>query len=323
MQALILNEAGEPDVRDEAVPDCGEDEALVQIRACILSCRDLNLHTDGQNDRNGASRKIGQGLTGLVVSTGADVDAVSPGDRVLVCRPDTGFSEYMSLPVNRLAVLPDTISYEEGAIALRLSSVLYGVEQLQAADKTVFVSGAGATGLLCAQTARLAGASKIIVSDLHPLRLRRAIDLAADVGINASTEDVHRRILDETDGRGVDAAMECAGEETSFRQCEACLRPHGTLVVSGAVRQMMTIDMRDWTERSLRLVMGREQMQDTPALVERGLKLVEAGAVRLRPLLTHVFPVHRAGEAFDLIRNDPNRTVKVALIQTPDSGTSV
>ncbi len=37
MQALILNAAGEPDVYDEVVPDCGEDEVLVQIRACVLT----------------------------------------------------------------------------------------------------------------------------------------------------------------------------------------------------------------------------------------------------------------------------------------------
>lgn len=318
MQALILNDAGEPDISDEVIPDCGEDEVLVQIRACVLSRRDMTLYTGTQGGQNGLSKRLGQGLTGIVASTGSKVASVTPGDRVLVCRTDVGFAEYLSLPAHQVVALPADISYEEGAIALRLSSVLYGLEQADIEHKTIFISGAGSTGLLCAQVARLFGVSKIIISDLHALRLRRAIDLAADTGINASTEDVNRRILDETDGQGVEVSIECTSDETSFRQCEACLRPHGMLVMLGAMRQPLTIDMNDWSTRSLRLTMGQEQTRDTRSFVERGLRLVEMGAVRLRPLLTHVFPIHRAKEAFDLIRKDPNRTVKVALTQ--DSG---
>jgi|GEM_PF-1477209 L-iditol 2-dehydrogenase len=321
MQALILNDTGKPDLADEAMPDCGADEVLVQIRACVLSHRDLDLYAGNQTGQAGLSRRLGQGLTGIVASTGSKVDAVAPGDRVLVCRMDVGFTEYLSVPAHQVVVLPADISYEEGAIALRLSSVLYGLEQAQVEHKTIFISGAGSTGLLCAQVARLFGVSKIIMSDLHALRLRRAMDLAADTGINASTEDVNWRILDETGGQGVEVSIECASTELSFRQCEACLRPYGMLIMLGAMQQPMTIDMDDWSARSLRLAMGREQPQDTRPFVERGLRLVESGAVRLRPLLTHVFPIHRAKEAFDLIQEDPNRSVKVALTQGPSPRT--
>ena len=321
MQALILNAVGELDIYDEVVPDCREDEVLIQIRACVLTRRDMDLYTGVQSRQNGLSGRLGQGLTGIVGYRGSKVTSLTPGDRVLVCRTDVGFAEYHSLPAHQVVALPDGISFEEGAIALRLSSVIYGIEQAQVEDKTVFISGAGATGLLCAQVARLSGASNIIISDLHALRLRRAIDLAADTGINASTEDVNRRILDETGGQGVEVSIECTSEEVSFRQCEACLRPHGMLVMLGTMRGPLTIDMHDWADRSLRLTMGREQTKDTRLLVERGLKLVEIGAVRLRPLLTHVFPLHRAREAFDLIHRDPNRTVKVALTQDSDPRT--
>ncbi|HCQ01845.1 MAG TPA: hypothetical protein DIT99_14655, partial [Candidatus Latescibacteria bacterium] len=90
MQALILNAAGEPDVYDEVVPDCGEDEVLVQIRACVLTRRDMDLYTGVQSQQNGLSGRLGQGLTGIVEYRGSKVNSVTPGDRVLVCRTDAG-----------------------------------------------------------------------------------------------------------------------------------------------------------------------------------------------------------------------------------------
>ena len=120
--------------------------------------------------------------------------------------------------------------------------------------------------------------------------------------------------MDRTGGHGVDVCLECAGSGASFAQCAAVLRPGGKLVVLKADPHFVSIDMREWSARSLQLIMGREQPVETPYLVDRGLKLVGIGAVRLRPLLTHVFPAHRAAEALALIDGHPDLAVEVALI---------
>lgn len=322
MQTLTLDAEGNPEVSSEPVPACNDEDVLVKVRACVLSRRSVADNGAGPpSTANGAHGTVSRSFTGVIESTGRLVDApgrrvdsLGRGDRVVACHNDGCFSEYRSVPAHEVVKLPQGVSYEEGAIAGLMPTVLKGMERAEVKGRTVFVSGAGTTGLLGTQVASISGASAVIASDLHAKRLQRAADTGADTLINASTEDVYRRVMDRTGGQGVDVSLECAGSGTSFAQCAAVLRPGGRLVVLKADSHSVTIDVREWSERSLQLIMGREQPLETPYLVDRGLKLVGIGAVRLRPLLTHVFPAHRAAEALDLIDGHPDLAVEVALI---------
>ncbi len=336
MQTMTLDAEDNPEVSGGPVPACNDGEVLVKVRACVLSRRGNADGGAGSKSADAGSKSADAGVlgaishsfTGVIESTGRLVDssgrrvdssgrrvnALSPGDRVVACHTEGGISEYRGVPAHHVIKLPQGVSYEEGAIAGLMPTILKGIERAEVKGRTVFVSGAGTTGLLGTQVAAISGASAVIVSDLHAKRLQRAADTGADTLINASTEDVQRRVLDRTGGQGVDVCLECAGNGTSFAQCAAVLRPCGKLVVLKADPHSVSIDIRDWSERSLQLIMGREQPIETPSLVDRGLKLVGIGAVRLRPLLTHVFPVHRAAEALELIEGHPDLAVEVALI---------
>lgn len=314
MKALVLAAPGKLEIRDEPDPDIGDREVLVRVRACTIGRCDLDMYTGVRQWNGTPPHRFGQEVVGIVESTGATVTQYARGDRVLIRTTQTGFAEYCSADADHLMQLPGFIGFEEGAIAQLFPAVVRGVSKSDPMDKTVFVSGGGSVGMLCAQVARALGAAKIIVADLHEMRLRRIMHLTADVVINASTEDVGRRMEEETDGRGAEICMECSGAEASFRNCEAGLRNNGSLVVVGTHLQPVPLNLINWSERSLHLIMAHEQEDETPDLLQQGLRLVEMGAVTLRPLLTHVFPLHRASEAFDLLRNDPARTIKVALV---------
>ena len=297
------------------VPSCDDQEVVVKARACVLSHRgDTGSNIDPAPETNGRNETYCRSFTGIIESSGAHVELLKQGDRVVVCHTEGGLSEFHSVPASHVLKLPRGISFEEGAIATLMPTVLNGVDRAQVKDRSVFVSGAGTTGLLSTQVAHISDAATVIVSDLHATRLQRARDAGADTVINASTEDVHRRVMEKTGGHGVDVCLECAGNAASFGQCAALLRPVGKLVVLKANPHPVSIELGDWAERSLQLIMGREQPGDTPYLVERGLRLVGIEAVRLRPLLTHVFPVHRFAEAVELIDGHPDLAVEVALI---------
>ena len=306
MQTLTPDAESSPEVSSGPVPACNDADVLVKVRACVLSRRSVAA--------NGAHGAMSRSFTGIVESTGRRVDALGRGDRVVACPADGGFSEFRSVPARQVVKLPQDVSYEEGAIAGLMPTVLKGLERAKVKGRSVFVSGAGTTGLLGTQVAAISGAASVIVSDLHAKRLQRAADTGADTLINASTEDVQRRVMDRTGGQGVDVCLECAGIGASFAQCAAVLRPGGKLVVLKAASHSVSIDLREWSERSLQLIMGREQPFETPYLVDRGLRLVGIGAVRLRPLLTHVFPAYRAAEALELIDGHPDLAVEAVLI---------
>jgi 2-desacetyl-2-hydroxyethyl bacteriochlorophyllide A dehydrogenase len=314
MEALVLNAPGHLVLRDEPEPVVGDRDVLVRVRTCTISRRDIEMYTGARPWNGHTPHLLGHEAAGIVERTGPAVQEVAPGDRVVVWNVSAGFAEYVVTPDECTVRLPDGLSFEEGAIAHTIPSAMQGMRQCAVQDGTVFVSGTGAAGMVCVQVARLWGASMVIVSDMHPLRLRRATDLGADRGINASTEDVVRRVVEETQGRGMDISVECAGDEGSLRNCEAALRTAGTLVVVGTLVQPVAVDLLDWQTRSLRLIMAREQPRETRDLFIQGLKLAALGAIVLRPLLTHVFPLHRAAEAFNLLMHDPNRAIKVALV---------
>lgn len=301
-------------LQDEPDPDIGENEVLVRVRACAIGRRDLECYSRGSGADGDRAALFGHEASGVVAAVGARVHQVKPRDRVVVRTTQTGFAEYCKTDAAHVAMLPDTAGFEEGAIASCLPPVVRGVERGVRRGDTVFVSGMGAVGMLSAQVARAYGAARIIVADLYERRLRRITGLAAAAGINASTEDVTRRVCEETRGRGADVCIECAGVEASFRNCEAVLRSGGTLVAAGAYAAPVALDLAGWAARSLRLLMAQEQPEETAEFFHKALRLVETEAVALRPLLTHVFPLRRASEAFELLVADPGRAVKIAIV---------
>ena len=291
-------------------------EVVIKVRACTFyqnMPETLNNSLSIKNDKD--SSPLNRSLTGIIQSTGERVESFNDGDRVIVCHTDGVLSESKRVQVFQVVSLPREISFEEGAIAHHLPTVLIGIEKAKVKDKSVFINGAGSTGLLSTQVSRISGSKNIIVSDLYSKRLQNAKDLGADAVVDVSTEDVHRRIMAMTSNHGVDVSIDCVGNEESFSQCVNNLRRGGTLVVLQSHLMEVSINLQEWSERSLQLIMGKEQPFETPYLLARGLKLVCIGAIKLRPLLTHVFPAHRITEAINLVEGHPNLAVEVVLVQ--------
>lgn len=314
MRKLVLDGPKRLTLADVQAPEINDNELLIQVRACGISRFDLERYT-GLRAVDGADQfNLGQDVAGVVQRMGKSVTGFSIGDRVLAWDISSGFSEYVRAQPEHVVTFADSMSFEEGALTHLLPPILYGMEQWQAQQGVAFVSGAGATGLLSVQIAKLCGVSTLFVADPNPFRLRRALDMGASFGINSATEDVSRRLIDETDSRGVDLSMECAGDESSFRTCESALAPSGALVVLGSALTPIAVNLADWQIRYLRLILGTVPPTDRHDLYIRSLELVTYGAVTLRPLLTHVFPLRRATEAFQLLLNDPNRAIKITLV---------
>lgn len=153
---------------------------------------------------------------GVIDAVGPGVSAKRIGERVWIWngqwkRPFGTAAEFICLPSEQAVILPDTISFEEGAClgipaltALRAVTIDGSV-----AGQSVLVSGgAGAVGAYAIQFARLGGAAMIISTVSSPEKAAIARDLGADHVIDYRQEDVEARILELTGGRGVDRVIE-------------------------------------------------------------------------------------------------------------------
>ncbi|MFQ6078867.1 MAG: zinc-binding dehydrogenase, partial [Thermodesulfobacteriota bacterium] len=315
MKALVLVENEKLEVMEMPNPEIASpDEILVEVCACTICHTDLEIYRGTRKWGGGPPNMFGHEVTGIVHQIGKDVHNVQIGDRVLLRITSTGFAEYCKAKGVEAIRLPEEIGFEEGAIAQLMPIAVRGIEKSIKSGDTVFVSGQGPAGVLCNQVAKAYGAQKVIAADLYDQRLARGRDLGCDVAINAQRENVAERVKEETDGRGANVTVECVGIEPSFRNCEKACKNGGTIVVFGSHLKPIEIDLLSWEGRSLSLVIAREQPHETPYLLRRSIELISSGKVRLKPMLTHVFPLDRAPEAFEFLAHHPQQALKIAIV---------
>ncbi|MEJ4044705.1 2,3-butanediol dehydrogenase [Erwinia sp. SLM-02] len=204
---------------------------------------------------------MGHEFSGEVVEVGSGVTKFKAGDRVVVepilscqeceaCREGKynlcgdlgfhglsggggGFSSFTVVAEHMVHRMPDSLSYEQGALVEPAAVALHAVRmsKLKAGDKAV-VFGAGPIGLLVIEALRAAGAAEIYVVELSPQRSEKARELGARLVIDPSKEDAVARIRELTNG-GVDVSFEVTGVPVVLKQCIDSTRYEGeTIIVS-------------------------------------------------------------------------------------------
>jgi L-iditol 2-dehydrogenase len=276
--------------------------------------------------------ELGEGVDGLRVGQLVAVEpAVSCGEcescehghpnlcpNVVFCGTppiDGVFAEYTVKPAENCFPLPEGLSSADGAMLEPLGVAIHTVDlaHLRAGD-TVAVLGAGPIGLLTAAVARAAGASEIFMTE--PLAYRRAFALryVADVALDPDDVDVSAEIVRLTGGRGVDVAFEAAGAAETPDQAARVTRPGGKVVVAGIPSDdTMTFTASVTRRKGLTIKMVRRMKHTYP----RAIALVEKGLVDVKPLATHVFPLERIAEAFEIVANYDDGVLR-AIIQLAD-----
>ena len=115
------------------------------------------------------------------------------------------------MPAKNCFPLPEGMSAIEGAMLEPLGIAIHSVDlgHLKA-GQTVAVLGAGPVGLLIAAAAKAAGASEVYVTEPLAYRRQFALDYVADAAFDPDSQDVVAKVLQMTNGRGVDVAFEAA-----------------------------------------------------------------------------------------------------------------
>jgi NADPH:quinone reductase-like Zn-dependent oxidoreductase len=260
-----FHEYGGSDVlRVEEVDDPrpGPGEVLITIRAAALNHLDVDV-------REGTSRfpiqlphTLGVELAGDVEEVGGGVTGWKPGDRVNpyimgtcgACRycmtgreslclapgfisfsTGGGYAERVVVTARQLVRIPDGVTYEQAAalqVAFATSwHMLFNRARLQAGETVLINSVGSGIGSAAVQLAHLAGAF-VIGNASSDEKLARARELGLDAGINHATEDVVQRVMEITDGRGVDVVYEHVGGEL-FQKGLDSLAKDGRLVICG------------------------------------------------------------------------------------------
>src|SRR5699024_3211758 len=141
------------------------------------------------------------------------------------------YAEYTKLPESHIVSLPDDVDFDTAALVEPSSVVAHGFYRTNIEPgMEVAIMGVGSIGLLAVQWAKIFGAKKVYAIDIDDKKLAIAKELGADVAINSLEKPAHEQILDYTNGRGVDLAVESAGSPVTSAQVFALPRKGGEVV---------------------------------------------------------------------------------------------
>jgi NADPH2:quinone reductase len=235
-KTIRFHQTGGPEVlqlEDLAVPAPGPGEAQVRHAACGVNFVDCY-------QRSGLYQMslpavAGNEGAGVVEAVGPGVTEVKPGDRVAYASVPGSYCELRNLPADRLCLLPEGISFEQGAaMMLKGMTVQYLIRRthpVMAGETVLFHAAAGGVGLIACQWLKALGATVIGTAGTEDkCQLARAH--GADHCINYRTEDFVARVRQLTKGEGVPVVYDSVGKDT-FPGSLACLRPLGLMVSFG------------------------------------------------------------------------------------------
>ena len=293
MRALRFHAARDLRIEEVPAPaEPSGGEVVVRVVSCGICGTDLHEYVAGPivtptepHPLTGARNPqiLGHEFAGEVVATGADVKAVAAGDRVAImplaycgscayCRRGLqhlcatmacvglshawgGMGELATVAEYQVVRLPPEVSYRQGALIEPTAVAAYGVERAGVAPgDSVMITGAGPIGALAALCAHAAGAARVYVSEPNAARRARAEALGVATVVDPTSTDVPGFLHDETEGLGVDVAIECSGHPAGFDSAIRSLRRRGTLAQTGLFVGEASVDPMLWSLNDLTIV---------------------------------------------------------------------
>jgi threonine dehydrogenase-like Zn-dependent dehydrogenase len=270
--------------------------------------------------------RLGYEWVGTVREVGAAVDALGVGDLVHLALPHR---ETQTVTIEdeppAWIVVPRRVDPEHASLLQSSTIALQAVHDARVKlGDTVAVFGLGVFGLLAVQLARLSGAGWIAAVDPIAARRELAQRLGADAVLDPSTCDVGHEIKVAAGRSGVDTAIELSGSYAALHQAMRSARLAGMVVAAGFYTGAPGDDIHlgeEWHHNRLTLVGSmsgwgaphREPGWDRRRLRATALDLIAAGTLDVAALVTHRVPFARAAEAYELIDQRPEETIRVLL----------
>jgi len=324
-------------VEDVPEPKISDNQVLIKVKYCGICGSDIHAFL-GKHPFIKPPITPGHEFSGVIVKVGDRVKKVKPGDKVTVipqltcgtcyncktgrynicrnlkvigCQVDGAMAELFAVDENLVFKLPEEISLREAALVEPAAVAIHAVRlsDIKLGDNVV-VLGAGPIGLLTLQCAKLAGASKVIVTDIIDLRLKLAEKLGADYAVNVSQVDLKKFIEEKLGPDSIDLVFECVGIEATINQAIDIVRRGGEVVVVGVFSGKTPIKIHLVQDGEIVLKGSLMYLKED---FEKAIDLIASQKLKVTPLITHVVPLSKVDEAYRIAVEKKNEAVKVLV----------
>ena len=323
MKAVLLREFGPPEVlrlEEVPTPEPGPNEVLIRVHAVSVNrTLDLVVRAGKYAVPPKLPHVLGVDPSGVIIAVGSAVTTRKAGDRVATLqylRPPTptsppallgvhgwgGYAEYVKLPAQMTVPIPDGVDFPTATVVARHApaafSLLRDTAQLKSGESILIMGAAGGLGSAGIQAAKYFGAKTVIAAAGADERVRAALELGADHGINYRTQDLTAEVMRITGNQGVNVVFENIGDPDLFPKALGSLARLGRLVTAGGhAGGIVPLDVRRLYLNQLTLYGNFGKV--LPADVELGLKAAAEG--RYRVLIDRILPLALAADAHRLV----------------------
>jgi len=339
-----MEELGAVGFAEKAEPTAGPNDAIIRPTKGLVCTSDVHTVNGSIGERENLT--LGHEVVGVVDAVGSEVEDFVPGDRVAVgaITPDWGSDAAQDghpsqsnqalggwkfanikdgvfadlVHVNEadanLAHIPDSVSDETAVYVTDMMSTGFMAAENAHIPMggTVAVFAQGPVGLMATRGAALQGAGRIFAVETVPERQELAREYGADEVIDFVKTDPVERLMERTDGKGVDAAIEALGASESFEQCVRATKPGGTISNAGyhgegeyvnLPRDAWNVGMGEKTIETGLCPGGRLRLR-------RLLRMLAEERVDPTKMTTHTFPFEEVDEAYRLMESKEDDVIK-------------
>ncbi|MCU1227187.1 MAG: alcohol dehydrogenase [Acidobacteria bacterium] len=332
MKALVYLGPGKRSWEEKPRPSIHEPgDAIVRVTTSTICGTDLHI-LKGDLPAVPAGRILGHEAVGVVEQVGTGVSKFRVGDKVLVscvtacltcdfcrkqmyshcrtggwilgCMIDGTQAEFVRIPHADGSLYSLPAGADEEAMVMLSDILPTGFEcgvlngQVKPGD-TVAIVGAGPVGLAVLLTAQFYSPAAIFMIDLDDKRLAVAGQFGATNVINSSDGNAAKRVMELTDGGGVDVAIEAVGVPGTFGICQEIVAPGGRIANVGVHGKPVELHLEKLWDRNITITTRLVDTVTTPML----LKIVRSGKLQPAKLVTHRFAMSDIMKAYDTFGN--------------------
>lgn len=216
MTAIFADPPGGPEAlkpRTIPVPTPADGEVLIRVRAAGINRPDIGQRKGAYPPPPGITPVLGLEVSGEIAALGPDAgDSFAVGDEVCALLQGGGYAEYCVAPIEQVLPKPAGLSHVEAAALpetfFTVWTNVFRLGRFQEGETILIHGGASGIGTTAIQLAKAFGAAKIIVTAGTEDKANACLKLGADHAINYRSEDFAERVLELTEGKGVDVILD-------------------------------------------------------------------------------------------------------------------
>jgi len=330
MRALVKKEARPGLWLEEVpVPRIGINDVLIRVLRTGICGTDVHIYEwDAWAQKTiPVPLVIGHEFVGQIVEVGSNVKDFHVGEVVSgeghvvcgrcrnclagrrhLCKDTKGvgvnrpgaFAEYLSLPMTNVWVHDPHIPRDVQAIFDPFGNAVHTALQFDVLGEDVLITGAGPIGCMAVPIAKMAGARKVVITDINPYRLDLARKMGATLAVDVRDRDLHDVMRELEMHEGFDVGLEMSGNPKAFTDMLDVMVNGGRIAMLGIMPGSAAIDWNLVVFHGLTIkgIYGREMFETwykMTALIQSGLDI--------SPIITHRFPYTDFESGFELMKS--------------------